>query len=167
MRLFTLKKKILKLIAKDLPGWRLRVLLLKSAGYSIGSQTYIGEDLLIIDEPSDRGMIVIGKNVAIAPRVTLVASSYANYSAIRSVVGEQHSSVTIKDHAWIGTGAIILPGVTISKYSIVAAGAVVTKSFPELSIIGGVPAKVIGNVPAIVENIPVSDDLSTSKNLSE
>ena len=157
---------MLKLIAKNLPGWRLRIILLRSAGYSIGEKTYIGEDLLIIDEPSDKEMIVIGSNVAIAPRVTLVASSYANYSALRSCIGDKHSPVIIQDHSWIGTGAIVLPGITISKYSIVAAGAVVTKSYPELSIIGGVPAKIIGKVQADLLNTHNTDNFSTRKNSS-
>ena len=166
MSLFSLKKRLLKLIAKNLPGWRLRIHFLRSAGYSIGDKTYIGEDLLIIDEPSDKEMVVIGSNVAIAPRVTLVASSYANYSAIRSFIGDQHSPVIIQDHSWIGTGAIILPGITISKYSIVAAGAVVTKNFPKLSIIGGVPAKIIGEVPADLINIHATDNFLPRKNRS-
>jgi acetyltransferase-like isoleucine patch superfamily enzyme len=157
---FSLHKKILKLIAKDLPGWRIRVFLFKVAGYIIGKNTYIGEGLLIIDEPVDKGMIIIGNNVAIAPRVTLVASSYANYSEIRNLVGEKHSPVTIDDHSWIGTGAIILPGVTIAKYSIVAAGAVVTKSFPEFSILGGVPARLIGRVP---QNGEIYEEKTTSQ----
>jgi len=155
--LFPLKKKILKLVAKNFPGWRIRVLLLKLAGYSIGNLTYIGEDILLIDEPTDKNMITIGNNVAIAPRVTLVASSYANYSIIRSSIGEQHSPVIIQDHAWIGTGAIILPGITISKYSVVAAGAVVTKNYPKFSILGGIPAKLIGKVPFDVAESQIAD----------
>lgn|SRR5574344_1086481 len=51
--------------------------------------------------------------------------------------------VIIEDEVWIGTKAIILPGVTIGHNSVVGAGAVVTKSFPPYSLIGGVPAKLI------------------------
>ena len=52
--------------------------------------------------------------------------------------------VYIEDYAWIGNRTIILPGATIGKDSICAAGAVVTKDVPPNSIVGGVPAKVIG-----------------------
>ncbi|MDD3040470.1 DapH/DapD/GlmU-related protein [Bacteroides sp.] len=51
--------------------------------------------------------------------------------------------IVIGNDCWIGTRVIILPGVEIGDYSIVAAGAVVTKSFPPYSIIGGVPAKLL------------------------
>jgi maltose O-acetyltransferase len=52
--------------------------------------------------------------------------------------------VYIKDYVFIGPRAIILPGVTINKGAVVGAGAVVTKDVGEYSIVGGVPAKVIG-----------------------
>ena len=51
--------------------------------------------------------------------------------------------IVIEDGVWCGANVTILKGVTIGKDSIVAAGAVVTKSFPPYSIIGGVPAKLL------------------------
>lgn len=51
--------------------------------------------------------------------------------------------VVIEDDVWCGANVTILKGVTIGHGSVVAAGAVVTKSFPPYSIIGGVPAKLI------------------------
>ena len=53
--------------------------------------------------------------------------------------------VTIEDHAWIGVRAIILPGITIGKGSVVGAGSVVTKSVEDYTIVAGMPAKKIGN----------------------
>ncbi|QQR64412.1 transferase [Candidatus Roizmanbacteria bacterium] len=52
--------------------------------------------------------------------------------------------IVIEDDVWIGTKSVILPGVTIGRGSIVAAGAVVTKNVAPYSIVGWVPAKVIG-----------------------
>lgn len=60
-------------------------------------------------------------------------------------VPEQGYDITIGSGCWIGVGAIILGGVDIGDNSIVGAGAVVTKSFPTHSILGGVPAKSIGS----------------------
>lgn len=50
----------------------------------------------------------------------------------------------IEDHAWIGARVIILPGVTVGEGAVVAAGAVVTRSVPPYAVVGGVPAKRIG-----------------------
>jgi len=51
--------------------------------------------------------------------------------------------VTVEDDVWIGSRAIILSGVTVGRGSIVAAGAVVTRSVPPYSVVGGCPARVI------------------------
>lgn len=56
---------------------------------------------------------------------------------------EEIRPVHIMDDVWIGSRVIILPGVTIGKGCIIAAGSVVTKSIPDYSIVGGVPGKVI------------------------
>lgn len=53
--------------------------------------------------------------------------------------------IEIGKHCWLGANAIILPGVKIGDYCVIAAGAVVTKSFPDRSIVAGVPAQLIGN----------------------
>ena len=57
-------------------------------------------------------------------------------------------SVTIEDDVWIGAGAIILPGVTIGRGAIVAAGAVVTRTVAAMTVVAGVPAAAIGDVPS-------------------
>ena len=54
-----------------------------------------------------------------------------------------YGKVTIKKNAWLGMNVTICPGVTIGKYAVVAAGAVITKDVPDYAVVGGVPAKVI------------------------
>jgi len=61
--------------------------------------------------------------------------------------------VDIKDNVFIGHGAIVLPDVTIGPNAIIAAGAVVSKNVPEGAIVGGVPAKVIGQVDDLVQRL--------------
>jgi maltose O-acetyltransferase len=134
----------MKFIAKNIPtGHRFRRKCLKMAGYEIGEQVYIGEDLIIIDEPDDLGMVKIGDRVTLADRVTLVISSYPNFSKIRPFVKNLHGQIEINDDAWLGTGCIIMPDIKIGKGAVVGAGAVVTKNVPDFTVVVGVPAKPI------------------------
>ena len=54
-----------------------------------------------------------------------------------------YGKVTVKKNAWLGMNVTICPGVTIGKYAVVGAGAVVTKDVPDYAVVGGVPAKLI------------------------
>lgn len=54
-----------------------------------------------------------------------------------------YGKVIVKKNAWLGLNVTICPGVTIGKYAVVAAGAVVTKDVPDYAVVEGVPAKVI------------------------
>lgn len=139
-------KRLLKLLAKHIPGYRIRTRLFKMAGYEIGKQVYIGEDLIIIDELDDKKKVKIGDRVAIAERVTLIISSNANMSNIRHCLKDIHGYIEIDDDAWLGTGCIIFPNVRIGKGAVVGAGAVVTKNVPEFTVVAGVPAKPIKRI---------------------
>lgn len=88
-----------------------------------------------------RGGLAIGDNVSVSREVTIVTASHGANDPAFSL---EHGPVVIEDHVWIGTRAMILPGVTIGRGSVVAAGAVVTRDVPPLSIVGGVPARAIG-----------------------
>ena len=59
----------------------------------------------------------------------------------------RYKHIVIEDNAWICTRAIVLQGVTIGEGAVVGAGSVVTKDVPPYSIVGGVPAKIIGKRP--------------------
>ena len=140
-------KKVLKLLAKDAPGYGFRAALLRACGYAIGKEVYIGEDLIIIDEPADRGMVSIGDRAAISPRVTLVVSSRPNASRIAPFAPVKHAAVSIGEDAWLGTGVVVLPGVTIGEGAIVGSNSVVTHDVLPYTIVSGVPARLMREVP--------------------
>lgn len=87
----------------------------------------------------DRGGITIGNNVFIAPKVNLVTLNHEMNPESRSTTTAK--PIVIEDHVWIGINATILPGVTIGKNAIVAAGSVVTKDVEADTIVGGNPAR--------------------------
>ena len=137
-------KRILKLIAKDIPGYNLRARLLRMAGYDVGSPVYIGEGLIIVDMQYQKPMVFIGNEVTIAQRVTLITSSGAPESKdVYRVFGADVGPIHIQDGAWIGAGAIIQPNITIGRSAIVGSGAVVTKDVPPYTVVVGVPARPI------------------------
>jgi acetyltransferase-like isoleucine patch superfamily enzyme len=142
-----LKKKLLKLIAKQLPGNGLRLRLLRMCGYTIGNDVYIGEDFIIIDDLSDTRLTLhIGDRASISPRVTFVMHTQPNESRIVPYVNSHRGSIMVDCDAWIGTGAVILPGVTIGEGAVVGANSVVTRSVPPYTVVGGIPAHKIKDV---------------------
>ena len=90
--------------------------------------------------------ILIGNFARISPHVNIVASNYIYEKKDIPILaqGITEKGIQIGDDVWIGAGATILDGVTIGDGVVVAAGAVVTKDIPAYSIVGGVPAKIIG-----------------------
>lgn len=106
---------------------------------SVGDRSQLGQNSRL------HGLIDIGDDCVMGPDVVIMATSHGYDRVdlpIRSQVGWE-KPVRIGNDVWIGTRVIILPGVEIGDHSIVAAGAVVTKSFPAYSILAGVPAKVV------------------------
>ena len=147
MHTVRLRKKLLKLFAKHLPGRGLRVGLLRRCGYRIGASVYVGEDLIVIDDLDDPGTpLVIGDRVAISPRVTLVLHSQPNESRIVPFVNSRKGAIAIGADAWIGTGAVILPGVTVGEGAVVGANAVVTRSVEPYMVVAGIPARPVKSV---------------------
>ena len=108
----------------------------------IGDYTRIGLHNTII------GPATIGSHVNLAQGITVTALNH-NFADLNKRIDEQGittNAVTIEDDVWIGANAVVLPGVTIGKHCVVAAGAVVTKDVPPHSLVAGVPAKVIKQI---------------------
>jgi acetyltransferase-like isoleucine patch superfamily enzyme len=113
---------------------------------NFGKHTRIGKNVFVNHGCSflDLGGITIEDDVLIGPQVKLVTENHPVDPANRKSLDLK--SILVKKNAWIGAGAVILPGVTIGENSIVAAGAVVTQDVPSNTIVGGVPAKHIKNI---------------------
>jgi len=94
---------------------------------------------------TSKGGVTIGDRVLIGYRSQILSSNHVIPSNLQQIFqsGHTYASVRIGDDAWIGANCIVLPGVTIGKGAVVAAGSVVTKDVIEYSIVAGVPAKLI------------------------
>lgn len=91
------------------------------------------------------GPLSIGSDVMMAPGVNIVTQNHeiSDTEIPMRLQTAEKKKVTIGDDVWIGVNAIILPGITIGRGSVVAGGAVVTKDVPEYAIVGGNPARII------------------------
>jgi acetyltransferase-like isoleucine patch superfamily enzyme len=86
-----------------------------------------------------RGGITIEDNAMIAANVQLISNNHDPYDLCTLTC----KPVLIREYAWVGAGATILPGVCIGRHAIVGAGSVVTKDVPDYAVAVGNPAKVI------------------------
>jgi maltose O-acetyltransferase len=91
--------------------------------------------------------VTIGDNCLLAPHVCISAATHPLEAERRAAGEECTAPIVIGDNVWIGANATICPGVTLGNGVVVGAGAVVTKSFPDNVVVGGVPAKILKNVP--------------------
>lgn len=89
--------------------------------------------------------ITVGDNVLLASNVVIRNANhvFADPDTLIRLQGMTGDDITIESDVWIGSNAVILPGVTIGEGSVVGAGAVVTKSVDKFSVVAGVPAKLI------------------------
>lgn len=112
----------------------------------VGDDVYIGPGAML--SASESG-IVFGNKIMLGPNVTMMGGDHNTTQIgrfmydVEEKLPENDVPIVIEDDVWIGTGAIILKGVTIGMGSIVAAGALVINNVPPYSIVGGVPAKVL------------------------
>lgn len=139
-------RKILHIIMRHTPTNTIRVKILKLLGANIKGEIGISQELFIFDA-GKTNLLTIEDSVAIGPNVTILIHSDPSPSQLRKIYPKKSSPVYIKKGAWIGAGSIILPGITIGEYSVIAAGAVVTKDVHPYTVVAGVPANVIKEIP--------------------
>lgn len=132
-------KRVLRRCGKD-------VIVKNHCYFGIGNRLTVGDRSQLGQNARFGGDITLGDDVVMGPDVVFMATSHA-FDRLDIPINQQgalpEKPIIIGNDCWIGTRVIILPGVHLGNHCIVASGAVVTKSFPDNCIIGGVPAKCI------------------------
>ncbi len=126
-------RKTLNLIARLTVLPQMRLAAYRMMGIRIGKNVFIGPDCYLDDTFPE--LIYVEDAVTVSFRVTVAVHGATRRSS-------RVSPVLLQEGAFIGTGAVILPGVTVGRGAIVGAGAVVTKDVPEGACVVGVPARI-------------------------
>lgn len=112
----------------------------------LGDDVYIGPGAFL---SASKSCIVFKNKIMLGPNVTMMGGDHNTSNIgkymfdVTEKLPENDLPIIVEDDVWIGTGAIILKGVTIGTGSVVAAGSLVTKDVPPYSVVGGIPAKVL------------------------
>ena len=111
-----------------------------------GKNIKIGRDVFINSgcHFQDQGGIEIGDGALIGHNVVLATINHDLNPSMNRV--NHYAPIKIGKHVWIGSNATVLQGVTIGDWSVVAAGAVVTRDVPPMTVVGGVPAKILKTI---------------------
>jgi maltose O-acetyltransferase len=106
----------------------------------VGPGCLIGPDVILcLDAP-----ITLGENVSVGPRALLYTATHPlGVASRRMQFYTMARPIVVGDGAWIGLGAMVLPGVRIGRGAVVAAGAVVSEDVPENALVAGNPATVV------------------------
>ncbi|HNX87105.1 MAG TPA: acyltransferase [Bacteroidales bacterium] len=105
----------------------------------IGHRTRIGLGCTLI------GPVHIGNDIRLAQNIVMSGLNH-NYEDLSKPISEQGvttAPIVVEDESWIGSNSVVLPGVTIGKHCVVAAGSIVTKDVPPYSVVAGNPARVV------------------------
>jgi acetyltransferase-like isoleucine patch superfamily enzyme len=111
------------------------------ARLEIGDGTFVNQGATIIAALS----ITIGPDVLVGDHVAIYDT---NYHPLEEGGEVRRAPVVVERNAWLGRGAVILPGVTVGESAVVAAGAVVTEDVPARTLVAGNPARVVRELRA-------------------
>ncbi len=140
----TLKIQRIRWIGSFHPESRIRRLALETSGMHIGAGTHLAMGLIVIDDYKNN--ISIGERCSIGANVILMSSVSPDNSVLSKHPDLQKSIKTapifIGNDCWIGSGAIIMAGLTIANRAVIGAGAVITKDVFEDQVVTGVPGRV-------------------------
>lgn len=109
---------------------------------SIGANFYSNYNLIILD----CAKVTIGKNVFIAPNVSIYTAGHPIHFEPRNQEFEYAFPISIGNNVWIGGNVVINPGVTIGENSVIGAGSIVTKDIPPNVIAFGNPCKIMRHI---------------------
>lgn len=104
-----------------------------------GSGIYANSNLTLVDD----GHIYIGDKVMFGPNVTVVTAAHPVEPGLRARGFQYNKDVYIGENAWIGAGAVILPGVHIGRNAVIGAGSIVTADIPDNAVAVGNPCRVM------------------------
>lgn len=161
---------LVRLFPEGMAG-RLRALLYRRAGISIGPRTVIrGQLLLRGDRSATRNLVIgsdcliypfesvdccasvqIGNHVTFGPQVAIITGSHEIHDPGHRAGALVPLPVRVEDGAWVCLGATLLPGVTVGRGAVVAARAVVTRDVPPHTLVAGSPARVIRKLNTVHE----------------
>jgi maltose O-acetyltransferase len=110
----------------------------------LGANAFLNFNCVILDVTA----VTIGEGAQIGPAVQIYAADHPRDPEVRRAGLEFAKPVSIGRNAWIGGGAIILPGITIGDDAVVGAGAVVTRDVPAGAKVAGNPARMLGSPSA-------------------
>ena len=105
----------------------------------LGSGVYANFNLTLVDD----GHIYVGDKVMFGPNVTLTTANHPIEPSLRARGLQYNKDIYIGENAWIGAGAVILPGVRVGNNAVIGAGSVVTKDIPDGVVAVGVPCRVL------------------------
>lgn len=108
----------------------------------MGNNVYANFNLTLVDD----GNIFIGDNCMFAPNVTIATAGHPIDPDLRRQVYQYNIDIHIGNNVWIGTGACVLPGVTIGDNCVIGAGSVVTKDIPANTVAVGNPCRVLREI---------------------
>lgn len=118
---------------------------LPNAGITLGRRCFVGERTIM----RGQGGITIGDDVLIAPAVQILAIDHIAETTRVPVMdqGIRARGIVIEDGVWLGAGCVITDGVRVGRNAVVGAGAVVTRDVPAGTVVVGVPARIVREIP--------------------
>lgn len=108
----------------------------------MGDNVYANFNLTLVDD----GKIFIGNRVLFAPNVVIATPNHPINAELRNKSYQYNKEVHIGNNVWIGSGAVIVPGITIGDNCVIGAGSVVVKDIPANSVAVGNPCRVIREI---------------------
>jgi maltose O-acetyltransferase len=149
-----LPRKIVRWMGAHHPDNRTRKIFFELTNVEVGEGVILNPNLIVSD--GYHPLLKIGKRAALGPNVTIICESAPDNSLLRTNeyvtrVLTCLKPVIISEDVWVGANVVILPGVTIGRGAIIAAGTVVNQDVPPCTIAAGVPARFIHKLDPLPE----------------